>query len=191
MPRPDDTEWNKPRPRTPAPRVDPVLLWPTPERRDLLFFVERNGDLPQNQHWSFGDPFEDRIRYPDHRLVHVSPQTVDKWSRWYFASDRINENEYNYEVGRIQVGTLLVPSIKRTYITPRSTFKPTEAELGSPMPDAPEGKFEQGYILYQVNQVRTDKELDSLFVQEERIYILPITGVSRSANTSTQTGTTV
>ena len=185
MPRPDDTEWNKPRPRTPAPRVDPVLLWPTPERKDLLFFVERNGDLPQNQNWKFGDPFEDRIKYPDHKLVHVSPQTVDKWSRWYFASNRINEDEYNYEAGWETVGGILVPSVKRSYIVPRSSYNPDYPTIGSEMPRNPENisqqgfKFDEGYILHISRQVRTDQELDSSYVAVELVYIKPVEAIGK------------
>ena len=81
MPKPPDNNWNPPRPRTPAPQIDPVFLWPTPDKTDYLFFVERNGDLPANQQWSFGDPFPDRLKYPNHKLVFVAPQTVDKWSK--------------------------------------------------------------------------------------------------------------
>lgn len=172
MPRPEDTEWNKPKPRTPAPRVDPVLLWPTPERRDLMFFVERNGDLPQNQNWKFGDPFEDRIRYPNHRLVHVSPQSVDKWSRWYFASDRINQDAYNWEFTKCDFAGNDYNAIRRTYLIPRREFSETSPAMASANPDEPNELFGEGYILASRQQQRSgDETLDALYVIEVRLYV--------------------
>lgn len=172
MPRPEDTEWKAPKPRTPAPRVDPVLLWPTPERRDLMFFVERNGDLPQNQNWKFGDPFEDRIRYPNHRLVHVSPQSVDKWSRWYFASDRINQDAYNWEFTKCDFAGNEYNAIRRTYLIPRREFSETSPEMASANPDEPNELFGEGYILASRQQQRSgDETLDALYVIEVRLYV--------------------
>jgi hypothetical protein len=172
MPRPEDTEWNKPKPRTPAPRVDPVLLWPTPERRDLMFFVERNGDLPQNQNWKFGDPFEDRIRYPNHRLVYVSPQSADKWSRWYFASDRINQDDYNWEFTKCDFAGNEYNAIRRTYLIPRREFSETSPEMASANPDEPNELFGEGYILASRQQQRSgDETLDALYVIEVRLYV--------------------
>ncbi len=172
MPRPEDSQWSNPRPRTPAPRIDPVLMWPTPERKDLMFYVERNGDLPQNQNWKFGDPHEDRIKYPDHRLVHVSPQTADKWSRWYYASDRINQDAYNWEFTKCDFAGNEYSAIRRTYLVPRSQFSETEPAMASANPNTPTDLFGEGYILASRQQQRTgDETLDALYVIEVRIYI--------------------
>ena len=179
MPRPEDTEWNKPKPRTPAPRVDPVLLWPTPERRDLMFFVERNGDLPQNQNWKFGDPFEDRIRYPNHRLVYVSPQSADKWSRWYFASDRINQDEYNWTLNS---GEQLI----RTYLVQRHLYyersdaeaaaaNPTvNGEFTYPVVGTPDTRFVK-YGFADDTVIDAPEELTSQYIIIQRRFIEPIT----------------
>jgi len=115
MPRPEDTEWRKPTPRTPAPQHDPVLLWPTPNTADFLFYVEKNGDLPVNKKFTYGSPYPDKLNYPHHKLVYVSAQAADKWSRWYYASDRINEDEYNWN---ITSGEQLI----RTYFVRRTLY---------------------------------------------------------------------
>lgn len=181
MPRPEDSQWSSPRPRTPAPRIDPVLLWPTPERKDLLFYVERSGDLPDSQNWKFGDPYPDRIKYPDHRLVHVSPQTADKWSRWYYASNRINQDAYNWEFTKCDFAGNEYSAIRRTYLIPRSEFSETEPAMASANPDTPNDLFAEGYILASRQQQRTgDETLDSLYVIEVRIYLkrCALTGTS-------------
>jgi len=137
-----------------------------------MFFVERNGDLPQNQNWKFGDPFEDRIRYPNHRLVHVSPQSVDKWSRWYFASDRINQDAYNWEFTKCDFAGNEYNAIRRTYLIPRREFSETSPEMASANPDEPNELFGEGYILASRQQQRSgDETLDALYVIEVRLYV--------------------
>ena len=102
MPRPLDTNWKEPKPRSPAPQIDPVFLWPTPDKRDFLFYVERNGDLPANQQWEYGSPYSDRLKYPSHELVFVAPQTADKWSKWYYAMKRADQDAYNWTLAPTQ-----------------------------------------------------------------------------------------
>jgi hypothetical protein len=115
MSKPPDNTWSEPRPRTPAPRIDPVFIWPTPDKEDYIFFVERNGDLKTSQNWTYGEPYHDKVKYPRHKLVYVTPQTVDKWSRWYYASDRITQDDYNWT---LTTGEQLI----RTYLVPRHLY---------------------------------------------------------------------
>lgn len=115
MPKPPPEE--KTPARSPAPQHDPVFIWPTPNTADYLFYVEKNGDLPKNKQFTYGEAFWDAVRYPDHKLIHVSEQTPDKWSRWYYASDRINEDAYNYHE---KAGEELT----RTYLSRRGSGTP-------------------------------------------------------------------
>lgn len=178
MPRPEDTQWRKPSPRTPAPQIDPVFLWPTPNTKDFLFYVERNGDLPANQKFAYGDPFLDRGRYPDHKLVYVSPQSQDKWSRWYYASDRINEDEYNWS---ITSGEQLV----RTYFVKRSLYyERTEEEAEAADPQIPDefthpiaGTLDERFTKYGfADDTVSDapEELAGLYIIVRRRFIEPV-----------------
>lgn len=180
MPKPPDSNFGEPRPRTPAPRIDPVFLWPTPDKEDYIFYVERNGDLPINQQWSYGEAFPDGLKYPNHKLVYVTPQTPDKWSQWFYASNRLLEDEYNWEFTKCDIGGTEYSAIRRTYLIRRSEFSETEPAMASAMPNIPEDKFAEGYVLAARQQTRTQEEqLDSLFVAEVRLY------VKRCALTST------
>lgn len=167
MPNLTDTT---PKPRSPAPHVDPVFIWPTPERSDLLFWVERNGDLPVNKSWSFGDAYRDAVTYPDHKLVYVEPQTPEKWSKWYYASNRISEDAYNWNHTTADLGGTRFDAVTRDYLVPRSSYSATSPAAGSAMPDVPSGKF-SGYILVNRVQKRTSTQLDSIYVAETRTYI--------------------
>lgn len=183
MPRPQDSQFSAPRPRTPAPHINPVFLWPTPENRDFLFFVERNGDLPQNQTWNFGDPYIDPITYPDHKLVFVTPQSPEAWSRWYYASDRIEQDEHNWTFSDADIGGTKFKSVTRLYVTPRADFDPLVPAMGAAMPDSPYEKFTETFILAGREQVQVDDEvIRSLYVLERRTYVKRVTVIDNEYN---------
>lgn len=160
------------RPRSPAPHIDPVLLWPTPSNEDLLFYVERNGDLPVNKTWEYGEPFRDPLTYPKHKLVYVAPQTADKWSRWYYAADRVLEDEYNWEFADADIGGTRFRAVTRTYLTLKEDFDPLVPAMGALMEDLPRGKFTTPYVLAnRGNQKIGDETLNSLYTVETRTYV--------------------
>lgn len=174
MPRvndPDPPPLKAPRARNPAPQHNPVFIWPTPNHADYLFWVEKNGDLPKNQSFAYGDAYSDSVKYPDHKLVFVSPQTEDAWSRWYYASPRINEDAYNWAFSQADIGGEKFDSVVRTYITLRSSFSPSSPAQGSTMPNVPAGKFSGSYVLSARREIPLDDELKSLFVAEQREWV--------------------
>lgn len=183
MARTPDTNLSPPRPRTPAPHINPVFLWPTPEERDLLFYVERNGDLPANQTWEYGAPYIDALTYPDHKLVYVTPQTPDAWSKWYYASNRIEEDEYNWTFSDADIGGTKFKSVQRVYVTPREDFDPLVPAMGAAMPNVPRDKFTETYILAGREQIQVEDEvLRSLYIFERRTYVKRITVTDNEYN---------
>ena len=176
MQKPQDTNWNPPRPRTPAPAIDPVFLWPTPDKRDYIFYVEKNGDLPINQTWDYGSPYPDRLKYPDHQLVLVTPQTPDKWSKWYYASNRLDQDEYNWTFTDADIGGTKFAAVDRLYVTPRADFDPASPAQGTAMADVPRDKFSGTYVLAARAEIQIDDEtLRSLYVFEKRTYVKKVT----------------
>lgn len=162
-----------PQPRSPAPQIDPVFIWPTPERQDLLFWVEKNADLPKNKTWAFGDAYPDAVRYPNHKLIYVEPQTPSKWSKWYYASDRINEDNYNWEINS---GDELI----RTYLVPRAKYRQRAAGsaglLSGEFTYPPVGTADSAFANYGFaddTQVRADSQLDSIYVIIRRRFLIP------------------
>ena len=173
------------KPRIP-PAGHPVFLWPTPEREDELFYIERDGTLPKYKDWSYGDSYPDSETYPDHKLIHVTPQDGRNWSRWYYTSDRTNEDNYNWEHSQADLGGRKFDSVRRTYLTPRSSFSTVSPAAGAACPDVPVGLF-TGYIFSSKQQRRTGDDLfDSLYVIEIREYINRFVSASVSHDDNTQ-----
>jgi hypothetical protein len=169
---PLDSNFRAPAPRSPAPRIDPVFLWPTPNENDFLFYVERNGDLPANKIWEYGSSYFDPIKYPNHKLVYVAPQSPDKWSKWYYAAEREHQDEYNWSTAIADIGGTKFDSVSREYVVLRDSFDPASPLMGATMPDIPEGKFAGVFVLSERQEIPTpDQELNSIFVFEKRTYI--------------------
>ena len=170
-------------PRSPAPQHDPVFIWPTPNKADYLFWVEKNGDLPANKDFTYGDAYRgaNANKYPDHKLVFVSPQTTEKWSRWFYASDRINQDAYNWEFTQANLGGMQFDQVERLYFYKRSEFKHSDTsgavDQGDAMPDVPAGSFPASdFILAErVTLEAPVEELRSLYILERRVYFLRAT----------------
>lgn len=165
-------------PRRPAPQRDPVFIWPSPNHADYLFWVERDGDIPGNKEWSYGDAYPDSAAHPNHKLVFVSPQNPGKWSKWYYASDRINQDEYNWEFTQADIGGVRFDAVARLYFYKRSEFKHTDSsgapKQGDAMPNVPAGVFPaSSFILAEREEVEAPvEELRSLYILEKRTYVL-------------------
>lgn len=171
-------------PRRPAPQTQPVFIWPTPEEQDRVFYVEKDSRLPKNAPdkvtFEYGDPYhENTVRFPNHKLIYVMPETDERWSRWYYASDRINQDEYNWEHAQADIGGQRFNIVRRTYLNPRATYDPLTPAQGAAMPNVPVGKFPAGYVMAEREQRRTgDKEFDSLYVIETRSYVQKVSIIS-------------
>ncbi len=163
-----------PPPRSPAPQHDPVFSWPTPNKADYLFWVEKNADLPKNKDFTYGEIYKgsNAQLYPNHRLVFVTPQTDDKWSKWIYASDRITQDAYNWEFADADIGGTKFKAVKRTYVHLRANFTVAEIIMGTQMPNVPAGLFTGEYVLAIRKETRIpEQELDSLFIAEERVFV--------------------
>jgi hypothetical protein len=153
------------------------------ERVDAQRVGEKN--VPE-----YGTPHPDSRAWPHHKLVLITSSDAaggqdqqGRFFRYYYAAERDNQDEYNFEYGNIELGGRMVDTITRTYVVLRSNFDPAAAnlEIGSTMPDIPEGKFSGTWKLYDVTQKRIgEQELESLFVVLQLVYAQPntSTGVS-------------
>ena len=170
-------------PRTPAPGIVPVRAWPTPNKTDVLFYVERDATLPANKDWSFGDPYRASFAggqgtYQNHKLVFVSEQTPDQWSRWYYAADREAQDLYNFQFTKADFNGTKFDGVRRSYLTSRADFDPAAPTPGSLMPNSPENKFPtpEEFILADRQQVfAQEQQLGSLYVMEELVYVKRVT----------------
>ena len=165
-----------PPPRRPAAAITPRFIWPSPNKADTLFWVEKDGNLPDNKGWAYGDAYWDAATYPDHKLIHVTPQDADGWSRWFYVNDRATEDAYNWEFSQADIGGRKFDSVQRTYLRPRADFAPGTPAVGSTMPNVPAGLFSGTYVLAGRTERRTgDETFDSLYVIDQINYVRRVT----------------
>lgn len=110
---------NKPQ----IPERTPILSFPTPEgKADMLFFEMRDGSLPKNKDWVYGEPHPDGANFPHHELVYVASDGSDPvWQRWFYAAKRELQHLYNWEYS----DTADWPRITQTFLVKRGEFSPT------------------------------------------------------------------
>ena len=107
------------RPKPDIPERVPILSFPTPAgTADLLFYEVRDGTLPKNKSWAYGDPHPDRAQYPHHELVFVASEGSSAWQRWYYAAARENQHLYNWQVA----DTSEWPQLTQTSVVRRDEF---------------------------------------------------------------------
>jgi hypothetical protein len=107
------------RPKPDIPERIPVLSFPTPAgQSDLLFYEVRDGDLPKNKSWTYGDPHPDTAKFPHHELVFVTAEGGAGWQRWYYAATRENQHTYNWQV----TDTTDWPQLVQTFVVRRADF---------------------------------------------------------------------
>jgi len=160
----------------PTPQRQRVVTFPTPNVNDFLFYevvdAQRLADegtaIPE-----YGTKHPDRDKWPDHRLVHVSAgDNQNKFYQYYYASDRIDQDENNWSFDHADIGGTKFDAVTRDYIIRRSEFSETTPAMGDTMPDTPTGKFSGTYVLAIRDQKKTgDKILDGLYVIERRTYV--------------------
>lgn len=152
----------------------PVVSYPTPLTSDVMFFEARDSVIPKNQRFTYGQPHEDTVKWPHHKLCYVDPfpKDLDGTQVWWFVADRADQDAYNFEFSHADIGGTKFNSVKRTYVIPRATFSSSAPAMGSAMANTPAGKFTGSYVLAERRQVTMPQaELNALYVVEERNYV--------------------
>lgn len=168
-----------PAPRTPAPQIHPVFVFPTPDRRDLLFYTEHDARLPKHKPgstWAYGDAFPGPPSgYPNHKLVYVTPQSADNWERRWWAADWQDQDNHNWLLASGQ-------ELIRSYLVKRSDYR--ERPAGSPDPGDNEFFYPPAATLDTVftsygfaddTVLEAPQELRGLYVMVRRRFIEPVT----------------
>jgi hypothetical protein len=110
--------------------------------------------------------------YPNHKLVYVSPTDERGKSKFYYAASRADQDKYNWEFSKANIGGQTFDSVKRTYVTLRSAFTPDTPAMGTAMPNVPASLFTGSYVLAERSQSRIgDQILDALFVVDVHNYV--------------------
>jgi len=111
--------------------------------------------------------------FKDHVFVFAEPLQNEREDLYtcYFAAPRENQDSYNWEAVKADMGGTKFDAVQRTYVIERSQYSINSPAMGSAMPDVPVGMFASGFILAVKQQQRLGKEFDSWFVIETRTYV--------------------
>lgn len=157
----------------PAPNRQFAERFVTPLIGDVLF-SERWHGLARNIP-AYGTAHPNTARWPNHKLVYVRERDEADTSETYeffYAAARANQDSYNYNFTKADIGGQRFDAVVRTYVTLRSAFTPETPAMGATMPNVPSGLFTGSYVLARKEQRRIgDAVLDSLFVAEEHTYV--------------------
>lgn len=163
----------------PSPQRQAVLSFVSPNVQDLLFYetvdAQRVGKTPP----AYGTAHPDTLNFPSHVLAYVRQADPNgQLYYYYYVNTRASQDEYNFEYSQASLGQTKFNTVVRTYVDLRSSFTEDNAShtSGSAMPTAPTAAnfAGKGYILMGREQKRIgDKELDGVFVVEQRVYFVP------------------
>jgi len=159
-----------PLPQAPKRQDTKVLL--TPIVGDILF--SQIEDCTRKNLPEYGTPHPDSGKWPDHKLVFI--RTVenerDGIYEFFYAADREDQDLYNWEFSKADFAGTEYSAITRTYVIPRDEFTEAEPAMASQNPEVPSDVFIGEYVLAIRKQQRIgDKELDSLYVVDVRVYV--------------------
>ena len=160
-----------------APYRQDRRVYPTPDSGDILFSEVR--DCTRSEIPEYGTPHPNPKKWPDHKLVFVKPVDIERDGifEFFYAADRENQDLYNFSVGSRNIignaGGREFRVVQRSYVTPRADFQPLDIPFGTPMPNVPEGKFDDiEYVFFDRQQQPIDQqELNSLYVAEVHTYV--------------------
>lgn len=160
----------------------PVKLYPSAVESDVLFYCVVDEVLAKNKAVEYGALFRTLLPhapagFDNHRLVYIEPSRADGKQHWYFAADRVDQDDYNWSLGQ---GRELI----RDYLIPRNLyFERTEAEAGvgaavdeffSLVVPTLDTRF-ASYGFADDTVMEAPKELRSRYVVIRRRFIEPIT----------------
>lgn len=148
--------------RLPAPKLDNVRAFPTPDVRDILVFIEKDAKWPANQTFAYGDAHPNPDKYPNHKMSYYAPEAQDRWARWYFSAPRADQDAYNFE---ITDGDVLV----RTYIFPRDEYLAGTVDPDRPAVTDPDDHFTEYVFSHEVVR-RAEQEYDGWFITVYRYF---------------------
>lgn len=139
----------------------PIRSFPTPNLDDLVVLVDVDSRLPGYKPLEYGTPHPDQTRFPGAKLVSQEPLDDDRFVRRIYATDRVNQETYNYAI-RYSGGSDRHPIYIRTYVEPRDEYKP--------FPDLTPDPLFAGAVLVDEEADPAEGELKSRYLIVKRIF---------------------
>lgn len=159
--------------RAPVRQIE--IRYPTPLIGDVLF--SEIVDTTRTAVPAYGTAHPNTTKWPNHKLVFAREAAAGDSGRdgafeFFYAADRANQDSYNFNFTKADIGGTRFDAVTRTYVTLRSAFTPNTPAMGAAMPNVPAGLFTGSYVLARREERRVgDLVLDGLFVAEELTYV--------------------
>jgi hypothetical protein len=155
-----------------APKRQDNKSFPTPLVGDVLF--SQIEDCTRRTFPAYGTAHPDTVKWPNHKLCYIRSvdNERDGIHEFFYVADRANQDTYNWEFDKADIGGVTFDAVTRTYVTLRTAFDSAAPAMGAAMPNVPASKFVGSYVLARRKQQRIgDKELDSLYVVDQHTYV--------------------
>lgn len=157
--------------KNPSQHRTNVISGLTPAMADVL--IKERWESSRYPIPTFGTPHPNSDLYPNHFAAWYVPSedTGDEYFIFYLAK-RENQDAYNFEFTKSDIGGAKFDAVQRTYVTLRSEFDPAVPAMPAAMPDTPAGLFAGDYVLAERKQTRSgDEMVDSRFVIDVHTYL--------------------
>lgn len=172
-----------------------VFVYLTPDQKDYLFYelIDRKNEKAEPANLpAFGDIHPE---FTKHKFVAATPNdSTGDFYRYYYASDRLTQNSYNWMHATTDLGGTKYATVEREYITPRTSYSESSPALASPMPVTAEDPFSNSDQYILLNRQKQPlpssvSELESVYIREVRTYIkrTPLTQTSYNESTGYHT----
>jgi hypothetical protein len=139
----------------------PITAYPTPQVSDIVITLDVDSRLPGYKSLEYGTLYPDQTRFPGAKLISQAPLEDDRFVRRIYATDRVNQEAYNYAI-KYSGGSENHPIYIRTYLELRDEYKPFED--GTPDP------LFAGARLVDEEAEPADGELNSLYLKVNRVF---------------------
>lgn len=140
-----------------------VSSYPTPEIADAILAVVKDISVASYKVDAYGTAHPDEKNYPGYRLSLIVPDDAAKTAKWFYVSDRQNQEDYNYALSYSQNDPDF-PIVQRRYVLPRSDYVAAEAGTA-------DTKFAGTVLTTEKTQSSTGHpELDALYILVDRVF---------------------
>lgn len=160
----------------PAVEREYVLTFPTPKLRDLIFYEVRDSDLPvndwQNLPENYGETeHPDKAQFPDHVLTLITAGDERGRQKWWYAADREDQDDYNYQFSFPYAGFREFPRITRYYVFRRADYEALPKGTLDPKHDDPDDeRFKNARLVDEKEVDLGVNELKSIYIAVRRTY---------------------
>ena len=158
----------------PAPETQQVIRGLSPNLKDVLFWEIRDSNLPKNRRPEiYGQCHPNEEDYPDHVLVLIEPHDEEGKQKWYYANDRTDQEEHNWQVSYPFTKLDTTPIFETVAILRREGFEPITKGTIHPLAtstDVEHARFADAVLMDESQIPIQPAELSSIYIAVRRIY---------------------